>query len=815
MVPNAKKTDAEPPLETGSFGAYRIEAVPLGKHPKKMKASSFLPKYNDPIADGTGHESPLQEVHDSEFKDDPNLEKADEKGVFVVDSVVEATTTEDVEELERRLENSQALDEEYAVHDSRDVAVKVLSTFDDPTLPVLTFRTIFLGLGFSAFGSVLAQIYYFKPQTLSVSTSFLLILTYFFGHAMATILPSRGIFRFLNPGPFNIKEHAAIIIMCSTAAGSATGIQVISVQDLYYNNKMNPGVAIFTLLGSQLLGFGYAGLLQEALVYPTICLWPQCITSVAMFQALHFDGGLSKQRKKVFWIIFAAIFVWEIFPQWIFPWLTGISVICLFSHNNPTTRNIFGGSNNNEGLGLFSICTDWLLIGSSCLYTPLWTQLNQNIGIVFTYILMCSVYYGNIWHGKSFPFMSQSIFTANGTVYPQSDILTDNVFDESKYAAVGPAYFSATNALYLLVENLSLSSTIVHTFLFYWPEIKPFFVGMNPWNKTRFEINDPHFAKMQVYPKIPRWWFLLILLGAFAIAQATDYTGNSGFPWWALLVTIIISFFLACMYSTLAGILGFYQFSSGGTGFFQMLCAFFLPGRPVANMYAALYGATSMSQAILMLQDLKLGQYVKLPPRVTFLMQMLGTIVGAILNYVMMLSIISAQRDALLSVSGTRLWSGQNAQSYNSNAIAWGALGPKMFTAGNTYYMIPVSLGLGLLLPLPIYALHRWKPKFGFNNINPAIIMQYSAYLSVGVNTSVNTSMALGVISQYFVRRRYPKMFTKYNYIVSGAMDGGTQVISFILNFAVFGASGTAHAFPTWWGNSATYSVDRCMAPDS
>ena len=39
------------------------------------------------------------------------------------------------------------------------------------------------------------------------------------------------------------------------------------------------------------------------------------------------------------------------------------------------------------------------------------------------------------------------------------------------------------------------------------------------------------------------------------------------------------------------------------------------------------------------------------------------------------------------------------------------------------------------------------------------------------------------------------------SYIVAAALDGGTQVISFILNFAVFGASGQPHIFPEWWGN--------------
>jgi hypothetical protein len=41
-------------------------------------------------------------------------------------------------------------------------------------------------------------------------------------------------------------------------------------------------------------------------------------------------------------------------------------------------------------------------------------------------------------------------------------------------------------------------------------------------------------------------------------------------------------------------------------------------------MYGALYGQHPMIQGIALLQDLKLGQYVKLAPRVTFLMQMLG-----------------------------------------------------------------------------------------------------------------------------------------------------------------------------------------------
>lgn len=100
------------------------------------------------------------------------------------------------------------------------------------------------------------------------------------------------------------------------------------------------------------------------------------------------------------------------------------------------------------------------------------------------------------------------------------------------------------------------------------------------------------------------------------------------------------------MYSLFAGFLGFSQFVSGGTGLFQLMGSKMVPGNPVANMYFAMYGQnpqvsrqcplqmTSLIelnapqvQAIALLEDLKLGIYVKIPPRITFLYQMVSVLV--------------------------------------------------------------------------------------------------------------------------------------------------------------------------------------------
>ena len=44
------------------------------------------------------------------------------------------------------------------------------------------------------------------------------------------------------------------------------------------------------------------------------------------------------------------------------------------------------------------------------------------------------------------------------------------------------------------------------------------------------------------------------------------------------------------------------------------------------------------------------------------------------INVALMNNIIDNQRTILLSVKGTNIWSGQQPQQYNSQAIAWGTL---------------------------------------------------------------------------------------------------------------------------------------------
>jgi hypothetical protein len=65
------------------------------------------------------------------------------------------------------------------------------------------------------------------------------------------------------------------------------------------------------------------------------------------------------------------------------------------------------------------------------------------------------------------------------------------------------------------------------------------------------------------------------------------------------------------------------------------------------------------------------------------------------------------------------------------------------------------------------------------------IIYMFSAWMRAGVNSTIATSIVLGLVSQFWLRRYHPGWYKKYNYILGGALDGGAQVVSAVGLFKV------------------------------
>ncbi|KAI9845025.1 MAG: hypothetical protein M1838_001929 [Thelocarpon superellum] len=721
-----------------------------------------------------------------------------------------------------------------------EIVTQVLAVDDDPTLNPWTFRMWFLGIGLGLFGSVLATIYYFKPQTLSVSVIFLAVISYVIGMLMEKLIPKHGwVGRWFNPHPFNQKEHAAIVIMASSASTCALGTEVLAVQRLWYTSSPNAGVSIFLLFSSQLLGYGIAGLLRSTLVYPTKMLYPVNLPLNTLLEMLHRDKKAAAAKLRYFYWLFGILFVWEVFPQYMMPVMTGVSVFCLSNRKSLLFTNLFGGSNGNEGLGFLSLSLDWQYIAgtASPLWFPLQTLVNNFIGYLLCIVVFMGVFYGNVWRAQDFPFLSQLLFSSasNATEYVQYNqtaiLGPTNELDPSKLEAQGIPYFASTYVTYLISTNLAIMATFTHLMLWNYDDIKQAwsFITLDnlktavrpstwtsPFKKseprvlTQAEADelDPHYRLMLAYDEVPNWWYMLVLCCSIVVGIICLYQAESTLPWWGFLI--------ACALSGLCILFFGAQFAITGFTFIiqpiiQMLGGYLHAGKPVANMYFTLFGYNSVSQGMLLLRDLKLAQYSKLSPKCTFTAQFTGTIIGSILNYIMMSSIVSNQREILLSVEGTNIWSGQNVQQYNSQAIAWGALAKEMFSVGGRYQWVTLAFLVGFAVPVPFYILHRLFPRAGFHYWNTAIIAYNIGWLCVGINSSIMSFFIVGFFSQFYLRKYRPEWFIKYNYITSAAMDGGTQVIVFILTFAVSGGSGKAVKFPLYWGNNAGGNFDYCM----
>ncbi|KAG6385889.1 hypothetical protein SASPL_154772 [Salvia splendens] len=109
------------------------------------------------------------------------------------------------------------------------VALTVPPT-DDPSLPVVTFRMWILGAAACVLLSFLNQ------------------------------------FFCLNPGRFNVKEHVLITIFANSGAANPYSIHIVSAVKIFYGRKMTFWVWLGVVLTTQILGFGWAGLLRRYLV---------------------------------------------------------------------------------------------------------------------------------------------------------------------------------------------------------------------------------------------------------------------------------------------------------------------------------------------------------------------------------------------------------------------------------------------------------------------------------------------------------------------------------------------------------------------
>jgi hypothetical protein len=126
----------------------------------------------------------------------------------------------------------------------------------------------------------------------------------------------------------------------------------------------------------------------------------------------------------------------------------------------------------------------------------------------------------------------------------------------------------------------------------------------------------------------------------------------------------------------------------------------------------------------------------------------------------------------------------------------------------------------GVLIGVVLVAIHKLAtkvvPKIGrfalAEDLNLPQLIQYAGFIPQNATqTCVLTSQVLaGFFTQFYLRNYRPKIFKNYSYLVTGAFDGASLMVAFVLTLAVFGVAGPAVDFPKWWGNNEGGNLDLC-----
>ncbi|KAF9409469.1 hypothetical protein BGZ94_001943, partial [Podila epigama] len=662
----------------------------------------------------------------------------------------------------------------------------IVPTTDDPKMPTNTFRMWFLSLFFTLLVSFVNQFFYLRQNPVSITYTVVSLVSLPIGNFLARVLPTRQFHFFghrwsFNPGPFNIKEHALIGTAVACCSGTAYAVDIVILQKKYYNDDQGFLAGFMLVLTTQITGFSLAGVLRKFLVKPAHMIWPANLVTVALFRTLHEksseasatdeayeDHGQRPKRSRMryFAYVTAGSFIWYWFPNYIFPTLTAFSILCWMNPNNIVLSQLTG----SNGLGIGTLSFDWATSTSalSPLVTPWWAQVNILVGfVVVAWIVAPIAYYTNLWDSKQFPILTAELFKEDGTPYNKSMVMTDNVLDPVKYAAYGPLRMDSFFALTYGIGFAGLSATLAHVVLYHGKDIR------DQWRAAvSMKDHDIHSRLMMAYKEVPQWWYAVLFLVSLTLSIITVVKWNY-LPWYHLIVSLAIAFIFALPVGIVQAVT---NQQPGLNVITEYVIGYLMPGHPIANVTFKAYGYITNVQALQFTQDLKLGHYMKIPPRIMFWVQVISSILAGLINL--------ATTDWLLKVQPNICtkagypWTCRNTNTFYSASVIWGVIGPaRMFGPGSLYSIIQWGFLLGAILPLPVWWLCRRYPNIRFlQKIHFPVLLAATSNMPPAQAYFYPNGILLGFIFMWYLRRYRNEWWKRYNYVTSAAMDTGVAL---------------------------------------
>ncbi|KAK7956060.1 OPT-domain-containing protein [Apiospora aurea] len=642
----------------------------------------------------------------------------------------------------------------------------------------------------------------------------------------------------LAQGSWNEKEHSCVYVSSNVSFGFAFATDVIVEQTQFYKQDASIVYQLLLTLSTQILGYAFAGLTRRFLVRPSGMIWPGTLMSAAMFTTLHKEennpaNGWTMSRWKFFYIIWTGAFLFYFFPGLLMPALSYFNVITWFAPNNVVVSNLFGVV---SGLGLFPVTFDWAQIAyiGSPLLTPFWAAMNVVGGLVIVmWVIAPIAYYTNTFYSSYMPILSSSVFDNTGKIYNVSRILTpDFLFDSDGYDSYSRVFLPITYVLSYGLQFAGLASLLTHTACWHGKDIwtqwkrslkeaeeesKPDYqplsggdTGLSPISRNglsrtlrRSSSNfdslmsreDVHNRLMRRYKDVPLSWYLWTAITMTAIGVFVVEYYPIHLPWYGLFLALGIC---SILFIPIGIVMAVTNQQSSIYLICQLVAGFVFPGRPVANMVFVTYGYISSAQGIKFAADLKLGHYMKIPPRILFKVQMVATIVSS-LTQIAVLNWMFTNVPGICTPDAINGFTCPIARVHFNGSILWGVVGPaKFFGPSATYRPLVWGFLIGAIAPIPLWLYGRNKKNSIVRKINLPVLFGSLSWIppATGLNFSVWALMCY--VFNYQIKNRASAWWSKYTMTLSAALDSGLA-FGIVIVFFGFIYPGWMDGF-SWWG---------------
>ncbi|KAJ5732402.1 hypothetical protein N7493_003883 [Penicillium malachiteum] len=677
-----------------------------------------------------------------------------------------------------------------------------------------TFRAWFLGLLLTTIGSGLNSLFYLRQPYIIIPSYIAQVCVYPIGKAWERWIPNKELSFFgikcnTNPGRFSKKEHALVVIMANATFGGGTAYAtlVIVAQRKFYHQRWGWAFELLLCISSQMLGFGISGFFHKYLVAPAAMIWPSNLVNTSLFNALHdhsesdprMSSGWNIGRYRLFLWVMLGSFCWYWLPGYIAPFLSIFAWVTWIKPQSVVINQLFGGM---TGLSLIPMTFDWTQISGfnfSPLIAPWHAIANTLIGVVLWFwIVTPAIHYSGLFNAEYLPIMDSSIRDNTGHPYNVSKVLTPEfTLDIQKYESYSPLFLPTAYMLNYGLDFAGIVAVLVHCGLFYRTDI---------WYRFRHvgrEAEDVHSRLMARFKPIPLWWYGTVTLIMLGIGLGVTQGYDTHLSWWAFFVAILMGIVwwlpLGIIYATT-------NISIGLSVITEFIFGLMQPGKPMGMMLFKTYGYITMNQGIYFLSDLKLGHYMKVPPRVTFAAQMVACFWASIVQITTTNWALGAIKD-VCALQQENHYTCPNGRVFFNASVIWGVIGPKrMLSMGQMYFPLVYFWVAGFVFPIVLYIGARIFPRSPIRYISAPIIFSGSDLMPPATPLNYLSWGIVGFIFNKLIRNRYRGWWMTYNYVVSAALDIGLA-IGTILIFLTLTLTNTD--FPSWWGTRiATGTLD-------